>query len=204
MEQANKTHPILIAAGVAVLLFSLLGAAALTGFLPGAVSKSDPVGMVAPGSGAAPATPAQAQAQAQAPVRAAPRPAPVQKQLAQAPAVQNKTAAPCPSCGVIESVNAVQVKGEGSGLGAVAGGVAGAVIGNQFGHGNGRTVMTVAGAAGGAYAGNEVEKHVKKHTAYKVTVRMEDGTVRNLTQSTQPPFAIGDRVRINGNALERA
>ena len=28
------THPILIAAGVAVLLFSLLGAAALTGFLP--------------------------------------------------------------------------------------------------------------------------------------------------------------------------
>ena len=33
MEQ-GRTHPILIAAGVAVLLFSLLGAAALTGVLP--------------------------------------------------------------------------------------------------------------------------------------------------------------------------
>lgn len=31
-----KTHPIVIAAGVAVLLFSLLGAAAQTGMLPGA------------------------------------------------------------------------------------------------------------------------------------------------------------------------
>lgn len=32
--ERGRTHPILIAAGVAVLLFSLLGAAALTGFLP--------------------------------------------------------------------------------------------------------------------------------------------------------------------------
>lgn len=33
MERA-KTHPILIVAGVAVLLFSLLGAAAITGVVP--------------------------------------------------------------------------------------------------------------------------------------------------------------------------
>ena len=38
MEQ-GRTHPILIAAGVAVLLFSLLGAAALTGILPSANTK---------------------------------------------------------------------------------------------------------------------------------------------------------------------
>ncbi len=38
MDQA-KTHPLLIAAGVAVLLFSLLGAAAQTGMLPGASTK---------------------------------------------------------------------------------------------------------------------------------------------------------------------
>ena len=30
-----KTHPILIVAGIAVLLFSLLGAVALTGVMPG-------------------------------------------------------------------------------------------------------------------------------------------------------------------------
>ncbi len=38
MEQ-EKTHPILIAAGVAVLLFSLLGAVAQTGMLPNASAK---------------------------------------------------------------------------------------------------------------------------------------------------------------------
>jgi hypothetical protein len=35
MEQ-GRTHPMLIVAGVAVLLFSLLGAAAVTGVLPNA------------------------------------------------------------------------------------------------------------------------------------------------------------------------
>jgi hypothetical protein len=39
MERA-KTHPILIVAGIAVLLFSLLGAAAITGVVPGGASSS--------------------------------------------------------------------------------------------------------------------------------------------------------------------
>lgn len=34
--QQGRTHPMFIAAGVAVLLFSLLGAAAVTGVLPSA------------------------------------------------------------------------------------------------------------------------------------------------------------------------
>jgi hypothetical protein len=39
MERA-KTHPILIVAGIAVLLFSLLGAAAITGVVPAGASSS--------------------------------------------------------------------------------------------------------------------------------------------------------------------
>jgi hypothetical protein len=39
MERA-KTHPILIVAGIAVLLFSLLGAAAITGVVPNGASSS--------------------------------------------------------------------------------------------------------------------------------------------------------------------
>ena len=61
-----------------------------------------------------------------------------------------QVAAACPQCGVIESVRAVEVKGQASGVGAVAGGVAGAVVGSQFGHGTGRTALGVLGAAGGA------------------------------------------------------
>lgn len=40
LERGSKTHPILITAGVAVLLFSLLGAAALTGIPPTATPKA--------------------------------------------------------------------------------------------------------------------------------------------------------------------
>jgi len=176
MERA-KTHPIFIAAGAAVLLFSLLGAAALTGMLPAANPKSGEPATVAP---AGTATRPDGVAQARG------------------------AAIPCANCGVIDAIRAVEVQGEASGAGAVAGGVAGAVVGNQFGHGVGRTLLTLGGAAGGAYAGNTIEKHVKKHTAWRVTVRLEDGSVRTLSQPAQPPFAVGDRVRIVNSNLERA
>ncbi len=172
MEYA-RTHPVLIVAAIAVLLFSLLGAAAITGILPVATSKS---GVADAQAGKNP---------------------PAHPRVAQA--------ARCPTCGAIESMRQVEVQGETSGLGAAAGGVAGAIVGNQFGRGDGRTLMTIAGAAGGAYTGNTIEKQMKKRTAWRVTVRLDDGTVRTLTQGAQPPFAIGDRVRIvNGSTLERA
>ncbi|HYM28592.1 MAG TPA: glycine zipper 2TM domain-containing protein [Steroidobacteraceae bacterium] len=181
MERA-KTHPIFIAAGAAVLLFSLLGAAALTGMLPAASPKpGEPVAVAQAGN--APGTPSHPGSAVQ---------------------LRGTAAAPCANCGVIDAIHAVEVQGEASGLGAVAGGVAGAVVGSQFGHGTGRTLLTLGGAAGGAYAGNTIEKSVKKHTAWRVTVRLEDGTVRTLSQSAQPPFAVGDRVRIVNSTLERA
>ncbi len=109
----------------------------------------------------------------------------------------------CPSCGVVESIKLVELKGEGSGAGAVAGGVLGAVVGNEIGAGRGKTLATVAGAAGGAYAGNEVEKNVKKSTYFRITVRMNNGGVRTITQKTDPGFKSGDSVRIENGALVR-
>lgn len=175
MEQA-RTHPILIAAGVAVLLFSLLGAAALTGVLPSASSFGSSSAGAAKNAGSAKTA-----------------------QAAKSPAKS------CATCGVIEAIRAVEVKGESSGLGAVAGGVAGGVVGNQFGSGGTRALLTVGGAAGGAFAGDAIEKNLKKHVAWRVEVRLNDGTLRTLSQRAQPPFAVGDRVRIvDGSAIERA
>jgi outer membrane lipoprotein SlyB len=181
MEQAGaQTHPILIAAGVAVLLFSLLGAAALTGVLPSASSfGSSSAGSAKSTNGGANGTKSAAAAK---------------------PAGKS-----CATCGVIESIRAVEMKGESSGLGAVAGGVAGGVVGNQFGHGGTRTLLTIGGAAGGAFAGDAIEKNLKKHVAWRVDVRLSDGTLRTLSQKAQPPFAVGDRVRIvDGSGIERA
>ena len=180
----TRTHPILIAAGAAVLLFSLLGVAALTGMLPNAMTRQGEPAAVAQGSpGTHPGTMAPA------------RPAPS----------RGLFAAPCPNCGVIDSIQQVAVKGKTSGLGAVAGGVAGGLLGNQIGGGNTRAVLTVGGAAGGAFAGDAIEGQMKKQTAWRVTVRLEDGSLKTLSQSSQPPFAVGDRVRIvNGSSIERA
>ena len=186
MEQ-GRTHPILIAAGVAVMLFSLIGAAALTGVLPSANTRE-----------AGPETHALAQSHAMAQGRyLPPESTPPRGKVAGAPA--------CANCGVIEAIRPVEVKGESTGVGAVAGGVAGGLLGNQFGHGSTRTLLTVGGAAGGAFAGDAVEKNMKKRTAWRVTVRLDNGTRKTLSQRAQPPFMVGERVRIvDGAAIERA
>lgn len=107
----------------------------------------------------------------------------------------------CHDCGVIESVQAVKRKGEGTGVGAVAGGVVGGLIGNQFGHGNGRAAMTVVGAVGGGLAGHEIEKQARATTVYQVRVRLDDGRTRTLEQSQMPQMGVGQRVRVEGHSL---
>jgi len=142
-----------------------------------------------------------------APVKPRPQPATAQQApaapatyAAAAPApLETTRAAVCHSCGTIESVQAVQEQGEGSGLGAVAGGLVGGLLGNQVGGGNGKKAMTVIGAVGGGLAGHEVEKRARSTTSYDVRVRMEDGSVRSFRRAE--PMTAGTRVTVDGNSL---
>ena len=112
-------------------------------------------------------------------------------------------AAACPNCGVVESIDAVEVEGKTNGVGAVAGGVGGALVGNRIAGGNNRTLGGVVGAVGGGLLGNAIEKHQRKTTAYDVHVRMSDGTLRTVRESTSP--AVGEKVRVESDGLhERA
>jgi outer membrane lipoprotein SlyB len=45
---------------------------------------------------------------------------------------------------------------------------------------------------------------MQKRYAYRVTVRMDDGSARTLSQSSPPAFAVGDKVRPVDGALVRA
>lgn len=128
--------------------------------------------------------------------REAPRPAAAP--VAQAPEPVRRVAS-CASCGVVEGVRSVQREGDAKGVGAVAGGVLGAVVGNQIGGGNGRTAMTVLGAVGGGLAGHEVEKRVRTETWYEMRVRMDDGSVRTVTQ--RQAVAAGARVVVENGHL---
>jgi outer membrane lipoprotein SlyB len=109
-------------------------------------------------------------------------------------------AAVCNTCGVVEAVTPFEKKGEGTGIGAVAGGVIGGVVGNQVGGGNGRKAMTVLGAVGGGMAGHEIEKRQRATTLYAVKVRMEDGSLRSVTQSTAP--TVGQKVTLDGTQIK--
>jgi len=181
----TKTHPLVLGAAASVMVVSLVGAAAIGGLLPSA--RSDKADTLAKAD-----TPAQKSVPAADGTRHG------------APKLAARDSA-CASCGTVESIHTVELKGNATGLGAVAGGVTGAVVGNQIGRGNGNTAMTILGAAGGALAGNEIEKNVKKHYSYRVTVRMDDGSFRTVSQSSAPAVAVGERVRVvNGTVIARS
>jgi len=108
-------------------------------------------------------------------------------------------AADCRECGVVESVTAVKVQGQSNGVGAVAGGVGGAVVGNRIAGNNNRALGGVIGAVGGGLLGNAIEKHQRTTTVYDVNVRMSDGSLRTVRQSTSP--ATGEKVRVEADGL---
>jgi outer membrane lipoprotein SlyB len=184
--QRTSIHPVAWAAGIAVILVSLVGIGAMTGLIPTSM-----------GNQSEPAIDTKAPA-VRARSTSAPVPAPVAK-TTPAPA---RVAAKCMDCGVIESVREVTTKGEGSGLGAVGGAVAGGLLGNQVGSGRGQDAMTVVGAVGGAVAGHQIEKHVKSTKSYAVTIRLDDGTSRVITEANAPTWRSGDKVRIVNGSIQ--
>ena len=115
----------------------------------------------------------------------------------------------CRNCGVVQSVEAVQRRGQPRGMagtqvtpGMAIGGVVGGLLGNQVGHGNGRAAATVLGAAGGAYAGHAIEKNRVRYTAYVMHIRMQDGSMRTVEQ--RGAIAKGSHVVVEGNTARLA
>lgn len=109
--------------------------------------------------------------------------------------------------GVVQGIDLMprESASRGIGVGTVAGAVVGGLIGNQIGSGSGNTAATIAGAAGGALAGRAIENNRAQPSGqvYRITLRMDDGTVQSLVQESQPSLRIGDRIRINNGVIER-
>lgn len=113
------------------------------------------------------------------------------------------------SYGVVQSIDLVRQGSSGAagssiGLGTIAGAVVGGVVGNQVGAGRGNTAATVIGAAGGAYVGHEMENRQRQNAdAYRISVRMEDGSYQSVTKNSNAGFRVGDRVRFENGDLQR-
>jgi outer membrane lipoprotein SlyB len=148
----------MLIAAITVIVFSVAGIATMMGWLPGAQSQ----------------------------IRLQSNEPPVRRAAADnSRAIAPATAAACvEDCGVVESIRAVEVKGEGSGLGAVGG--------------------AVVDAGAGVYAGHQIEKNTRKSVSYQIRVRMNDGTSRTFLERAQPALAIGQKVRVTGQSVNAA
>jgi outer membrane lipoprotein SlyB len=220
---ANRAHPLLIAAAIAVIVFCLIATAAVMGWIPStlgggtrALSEADRLALSSKMEQQANAGAMVVPQPAPQPMPA-PAPAPV---MATAPAPQNfipeepvapRASAPaepappprnwCNNCGNVESIRQITTRAQGSGLGAGAGAVLGGLLGNQVGGGHGRQLATVAGAVGGAVVGNQVEGNMKATHSYEIRVRLDNGKYRTFHQSSAPRWRDGDRVRVVNGGL---
>lgn len=96
-----------------------------------------------------------------------------------------------------------------TGAGAVLGGVVGGVVGHQVGRGSGRDVATAVGVIAGAVIGNQVEEQNTRARApeydeppaamrywYKLTIALDNGGHRTVSQQEIGRLLVGDRVRL--------
>lgn len=102
--------------------------------------------------------------------------------------------------GTVDSVRAVKISsnnGQPSGVGAIGGGALGAVAGSAIGGGRGSIVTGIIGGIAGLVAGNAIENGVAQRDGLEITVRLDNGDMRAVTQSaTGEIFRAGDRVRL--------
>ena len=104
--------------------------------------------------------------------------------------------------GVVRTIDIVPVASRPSGAGAILGAVVGAVVGNQFGSGSGRAAATVGGAVAGGVAGNAIERLTRREDeVFRVSVRFDDGSVRDFDYQRIDDLRTGDRVRLDSGQL---
>ncbi|BAN26970.1 outer membrane lipoprotein [Caballeronia insecticola] len=100
----------------------------------------------------------------------------------------------------VESVRPVTIDandGQPSPFGAIGGGLLGAVAGSAIGRGHGSLLSGVIGGIAGAVAGNEVEGRMDRQKGLEITVRLDNGDLRAITQSADGQwFYAGQRVRL--------
>ena len=98
--------------------------------------------------------------------------------------------------GVVESVREVVIDGGSGYAGAIAGGAVGGAAGSRVGGGSGASVSSVLGAVAGSLAGQALTQQAGKKPGVEITVRLESGELRAVTQKAGEAFKPGEPVRL--------
>jgi outer membrane lipoprotein SlyB len=103
--------------------------------------------------------------------------------------------------GVVESIRDVSIVNPDSGAGTVAGAAIGGIGGSAIGRGNGSAALAIAGAVAGGLIGNRVENNANHKPGYEITVKLDNGELRAVTQLADEQFRPGERVRLLSNGV---
>ncbi len=98
--------------------------------------------------------------------------------------------------GTVESVRNVTIVNPESGVGTMGGAALGGIGGAQIGHGSGSAAASVAGAIAGGLIGNRIEANANQRPGLEITVRLDSGELRAITQAADEMFRPGERVRL--------
>lgn len=96
----------------------------------------------------------------------------------------------------VESVREVRIDKGNSGTGTLAGAALGGLAGSSFGGGNGAMAGGIIGAVAGGLAGQNVEANMMQRNGFEITVRLDNGDLRAITQDADEMFRPGERVRL--------
>jgi len=100
----------------------------------------------------------------------------------------------------VESVRPVRIStnnGQPIGIGAAGGGALGALAGTAIGGGRGSIATGILGGIGGAVAGNALENRLAMRDGVEITVLLDNGELRAVTQAASGDFfQPGQRVRL--------
>ena len=98
--------------------------------------------------------------------------------------------------GVVESVREVTIANRDTGTGTMAGAALGGIAGSNVGGGKGSIAAGILGAVAGAAVGSHVEADANNKKGFEITVKLDNGELRAITQEADEMFRPGERVRL--------
>lgn len=104
--------------------------------------------------------------------------------------------------GRVESVRNVTIADPESGVGTMGGAALGGLAGSNVGRGNGSAAMGIVGAIAGGLLGQRVEASANNRPGFEITVKLDSGELRAVTQAADELFRPGERVRLVSNGYQ--
>ncbi|MFZ6656619.1 glycine zipper domain-containing protein [Undibacterium sp. TJN19] len=102
--------------------------------------------------------------------------------------------------GYVESIREVSINKGQSGVGTAAGAALGGIAaGSAIGKGNGSLAAGIVGAIAGGMIGSSMEKDMTHVPGIEITVQLDNGELRAITQDADEAFRVGERVRLLSN-----